>query len=254
MIGKEFQQLVEIMAILRSPVGCPWDKEQTHDSLKPYLLEEAYEVLETLDMNDFDGLREELGDLLLQVVFHARLAEEKMRFSIIDVLTTINQKLVRRHPHVFGQMEINTAEEQRIHWEHLKKKEGKVSILEGVPCSLPALLQAHRIQQKASTVGFDWETGKQVWQKVKEEIEELNAAIESKSQEFIEEEFGDLLFALVNLSRFIKVNPECALRQAVEKFITRFKKVEKTMEVLGKDLKDASLEEMDAVWNRIKKE
>jgi len=254
LIGKAFQQLVDIMARLRSPGGCPWDKEQTHDSLKPYLVEEAYEVLETLDMHDFNGLREELGDLLLQVVFHARLAEEKTRFSIIDVLTTINQKLVRRHPHVFGQMEINTAEEQRIHWEHLKKKEGKESILEGVPRSLPALLRAHRIQQKASTVGFDWENGEQVWQKVKEEIGELTTAIESKSQESIEEEFGDLLFALVNLSRFIKVNPEGALRQAVEKFINRFKKVEKTMEALGKDLKDASLEEMDAVWNRIKKE
>jgi len=254
LIGAAFQRLVDIMAKLRSADGCPWDKEQTHNSLRPYLLEEAHEVLDTLDKNDFDGLREELGDLLLQIVFHSRLAQEKGRFTILDVLKTLNRKLVRRHPHVFGQMEIKTSEEQRVHWEHLKKQEGKTSVLDGVPKSLPALLRSHRIQQKASTVGFDWEELDQVWEKVKEEMDELSAVLGSKKQEAIFEELGDLLFALVNLSRFIRVNPEDALRQAAEKFIDRFQKLEKTMEAEGIDLRDSSLEEMDEVWNRIKKE
>ena len=253
MIETTFQQLVNIMEKLRGEDGCPWDKEQTHDSLKPYLLEEAYEVLETIDEKDFDGLKEELGDLLLQVIFHAQLAREKNYFTIIDVLETVSQKLVRRHPHVFGQMEINTSEEQRIHWEHLKKKEGKASVLDGVPKAIPALLRARRVQQKASTVGFDWEETEQVWKKVMEETAELREAIDSKDQKIIEEEFGDLLFALVNLTRFIKVDPEDSLRLAVEKFTARFQKVEKTMEACGKDLRDSTLEEMDAVWNRIKK-
>ena len=247
-----FQQLVDIMAKLRSPDGCPWDKEQTHDSLKPYLLEEAYEVLETLDDGDFDGLKEELGDLMLQVVYHAQLADEKGRFSIGDVLDTINQKLMRRHPHVFGQTEIHTAEEQRIHWENLKKKEGKASVLDGVPKSLPALLRAHRIQQKASTVGFDWEKTEQVWEKVKEEVDELVEVVQTQDASRTEEEFGDLLFALVNLSRFIHVDPENSLRRAVDKFTRRFQKVELTMNALGKNMKEASLDEMDAVWDRIK--
>jgi len=247
-----FQQLVDIMAKLRSSDGCPWDREQTHDSLKPYLLEEAYEVLETLDDGDFEGLKEELGDLMLQVVFHAQLADEKGRFSIGDVLDTINQKLMRRHPHVFGQTEIHTAEEQRIHWENLKKKEGKASVLDGVPKTLPALLRARRIQQKASTVGFDWEKTEQVWEKVKEEIGELEEVLQTQDANRIEEEFGDLLFALVNLSRFIRVDPENSLRRAVDKFIRRFQKVEQTMDALGKKMNEASLDEMDAVWDRIK--
>ena len=253
MIGTAFQQLVEIMTRLRGPDGCPWDKEQTHESLKPFLLEEAYEVLDALDRKDDEDLAEELGDLLLQVVFHAQLAQERDRFAILDVLTTINQKLVRRHPHVFGQTEIHTAEEQRVHWERLKKREGKRSVLDGVPKTLPALLRAHRIQQKASTVGFDWEELDQVWGKVKEEIAELDEAVGTKQQAEITEEFGDLLFSLVNLSRFIKVDPEDALRKAVDKFSRRFRQVEQTLQAEGKELRDATLEEMDAVWNRIKK-
>ena len=241
------------MEKLRSPDGCPWDREQTHESLKPYLLEEAYEVLETLDENDFDGLREELGDLLLQVIFHAQLAKEENRFTILDVLTTINGKLIRRHPHVFGQTKINTAEEQRVNWKHIKKDEGKKSVLDGVPKQLPALLRAHRIQEKAATVGFDWKEKEKVWEKVEEETEELKKAIHSKKQKAIKEEFGDLLFALVNFSRFIRINPEEALREAVEKFIYRFQALEKTMEKEGKKLENATLEEMDAVWERIKK-
>jgi tetrapyrrole methylase family protein/MazG family protein len=251
---KTFEQLVQIMEKLRGPDGCPWDREQTHDSLKPYLLEEVYEVLDALDKKDDNELKEELGDLLLQILFHSQIAKEESRFTITDVLETINQKLVRRHPHVFGQMEIKTAEEQRIHWEKLKKNEGKKSVLDGVPKTSPALLKAYRTQQKASTVGFDWEEIEPVWAKVHEEIEELKEVIGSGEKKRIAEEFGDLLFSLVNLSRFIKVNPEDALRQAVEKFIRRFRKVEKTIAEEGMDLRDATLEEMDAVWNRIKKE
>lgn len=252
LIGKAFERLVIIMSRLRGPDGCPWDKEQTHISLKPFLLEECYEVLEVLDEDNPEALQEELGDLLLQIVFHACIAEENHRFDIHSVIDGINQKLVRRHPHVFGQTEIHTSEEQRKHWESLKKKEGKHSILDGVPRFLPALLRAQRVQQKASTVGFDWEHEEQVWEKVKEEVGELEEAVDSGRIACIREEFGDLLFALVNLARFIDVDSEDALRMAVDKFIRRFRRVEDTMEALGKDMKDATLEEMDAVWNRIK--
>jgi len=253
-IGQNFEKLVNIMSKLRDKDGCPWDREQTHESLKPYLLEEAYEVLEALDHESDDELREELGDLLLQVIFHSQIADEEKRFSILEVLENINDKLTRRHPHVFGDVNIETAEEQRVHWEKLKKNEGKESVIDGVPKNLPSLLKAHRTQQKASTVGFDWEKQEQVWKKINEEIRELKEAIQSNNSSAISEEFGDLLFALVNLSRFLKVNPEESLRQATKKFNTRFRKVEQTMKQEGKSLKDATLEEMDAVWNRIKTE
>ena len=252
MSGKYFEKLISIMAKLRDEKGCPWDREQTHDSLKPYLLEEAYEVLEALDSGSDDDFQEELGDLLLQVVFHAQIASEEKRFDISDVLDTINEKLTRRHPHVFGDVNIETAEEQRVHWEKLKKNEGKDSVIDGVPKHLPALLKAHRTQQKASTVGFDWEKQEQVWEKVHEEFKELEEAVHQNDKPAIHEEFGDLLFALVNLSRFLYVNPEESLRQATEKFSSRFRKVEQTMKKQGMSLKDATLEEMDEVWNRIK--
>lgn len=254
LIGTTFEKLVNIMSKLRSPEGCPWDREQTHKSLKPYLIEEAYEVLETIEEEDMDGLKEELGDLLLQVIFHAQLAKEEEQFTILNVIQSINEKLINRHPHVFGQVQINTADEQRIHWENLKKEERKSSCLDGVPKQLPALLRARRVQQKASTVGFDWKERAPVWEKVKEEIEELSTALESKDEKIIEEEFGDLLFSLVNLSRFIRINPEDALNRAVDKFVHRFQKLEKVMEKEGQNLKDASLEEMDKVWDRIKNE
>jgi tetrapyrrole methylase family protein/MazG family protein len=246
-----FEKLVGIMATLRSPGGCPWDREQTHKSLKPYLLEEAYEVLEALDEEDFSGLQEELGDLLLQVIFHAQIAAEEGRFTIDDVIDSINTKLTRRHPHVFGSADIKTSDEQRIHWEKLKKVERKTSVLDGVPRNLPALLRAMRIQQKASTVGFDWNEAEDAWKKVEEEMAELQIA-QDESREKVEEDFGDLLFALVNYARFLQVNPEDTLRSAVEKFIDRFKKVEKAIESGGKRMEEASLDEMDAVWNTIK--
>ena len=252
MTGDAFEKLVDIMAMLRSPEGCPWDREQTHDSLKPYLLEEAYEVLETLDKKDYEGLKEELGDLMLQSIFHAQVASENNEFNIWDVLNTINEKLIRRHPHVFGDIEIKTADEQKIHWEKLKKKEGKQSVLDGVPVSAPSLLRASRIQQKAATVGFDWGDIEPVWRKIDEEFVELRHALEATDHEAIHEEFGDLLFAMVNLSRFIKVNPEDSLRCAVQKFIDRFQKLEDIFRQEGKNLHDVSLEEMDRIWEQIK--
>jgi tetrapyrrole methylase family protein / MazG family protein len=250
----QFQRLVEIIAALRGPEGCPWDREQSHESMKPYLLEEAYEVCESINLEDPDGLREELGDLLLQIVFHARLAEESGRFTMADVLTGINEKLVRRHPHVFAKAEIPTSEEQVRIWERIKKSEGKKSALDGVPKAAPALLRAYRIQQKAATVGFDWERREQVWDKVREEIGELDEVIGSGDRSKIQEEFGDLLFALVNLSRFIKVHPEDTLNHAVEKFIRRFRRVETVLMERGTPMETCTLAQMDQVWNEIKHE
>jgi tetrapyrrole methylase family protein/MazG family protein len=254
LIGSAFQKLIDIMGRLRGPDGCPWDKEQTHDSLKPYLLEESYEVLEALDSDNVNDLKEELGDLLLQVIFHTELAQEKKNFTILDVLNTLNDKLIRRHPHVFGNKKILSAEEQTVHWERIKKKEGKVSVLDGVPKKFPALLRARRIQQKAASVGFDWNEIRLVWEKLNEEMTELQEAIQTNSPTDIQEELGDILFSMVNLSRFLKVDPEESLRKAIDKFIFRFKKVEQWFEKKGTQLQEATLEEMDAVWNHIKNE
>lgn len=253
MSGKSFEELVEIMAALRGPNGCPWDIEQDHDSLKPYILEEAYEVLETIDNKDFTSLKEELGDLLLQTVFHAQVAKENGHFDIDDVLKTLSNKLVTRHPHVFGEVEINSAEDQIVHWEKIKRKEGKKSAIDGVPKDAPALLRAQRVQQKAATVGFDWDKRDQVLKKVSEEIKELEVEIDQKNEEGIEEEFGDLLFALVNYARFVHVNAEDALRKSIDKFSSRFKKVEARIREQGKTMQESTLAEMDAVWNEIKK-
>lgn len=253
MIGHAFQKLVEIVEKLRNPDGCPWDKEQTHESLRPYLLEETYEVLESIDNQDFNGLKEELGDLLLQSVFHAQIAKENKNFNIFEVLEQINNKLIRRHPHVFGNAKINTADEQHINWERIKKKEGKKSVLDGVPRHAPALLRAYRIQRKAATVGFDWTSIDPVWEKMEEEIQELKEALIQQDRSQIEEEFGDLLFVIVNLSRFCKINAEDALRQAVDKFIDRFQQLENILETEGETLQHVSLKEMDEIWNRIKK-
>jgi tetrapyrrole methylase family protein/MazG family protein len=247
-----FRELVDIVRKLRDPGGCPWDREQTHASMKPYLLEEVYEVLETIDEGDAPKLAEELGDLLLQIVFHARIAEENDCFSMADVLNSINSKLVRRHPHVFGNADIRTSDEQTAHWEKLKIKEGKTSALDGVPKSAPALLKACRVQQKAAAAGFDWERTEQVWEKVKEEVFEFGEAMQQEDRIKIEEEFGDLLFSLVNLSRFIKINPEDAARRSVDKFMRRFRRLERIFNDQGKNMRESTLEEMDKVWNKIK--
>jgi tetrapyrrole methylase family protein/MazG family protein len=252
-IGTQFIRLVDIMALLRSEKGCPWDREQTHKSLCQHLLEEAYEVIESIDNEQAGNLADELGDLLLQVIFHAQIAAEENRFHIGDVIQAITEKLVRRHPHVFGEVEIKTAEEQTVHWEMSKlSKEGKNSAIDGVPRNLPALLRAYRMQSKAAAVGFDWPDIGPVWEKVEEELEELRGAYGSGVGDKIENELGDLLFSVVNLSRFLKENPEDALRKAITKFEVRFKKVETELAAKNKSLADVSLEEMDAIWDEVK--
>ncbi len=256
---QRFAELVDIMARLRGEKGCPWDREQTHESIKPYLIEETYEVLESIDEQDPVKLREELGDLMLQIVFHARMAEEAGAFGIGDVLAAINEKLIRRHPHVFGSVQADTAQEVLFNWEQIKQAErraanGQASILDGVPRELPALLRAHRLQEKASRVGFDWKEAAEVLQKVVEELQELRGAMEEHSAERMEAEFGDLLFSLVNLSRFIAVNPEEALRKTIARFIARFRFIEEELGRRGRSLKDSTLPEMDALWQKAKEQ
>ena len=252
-----FGELVQIMARLRGENGCPWDREQTHASIKPYLLEETYEVLESIDENDPAKLEEELGDLALQVVFHAQMADEAGLFSIADVLRGINEKLRRRHPHIFGDVKADTAQEVLFNWEQIKKLErekaqGRASLLDGVPRELPALLRAHRLQEKASRVGFDWNEARQVFQKVEEELAELRAAMEGEQPDRMEAELGDLLFSLVNLGRFIAVNPEEALRKTIARFIARFQYIEEELARRGTAPGQATIEEMDALWAEAK--
>jgi MazG family protein len=255
--GEVFVALVEIMARLRGENGCPWDREQTSESIKPYLVEETYEVLEAIDEQDPVKLREELGDLVLQIVFHAQMAEEAGLFTIADVLTGINDKLIRRHPHVFGDVKAETAQEVLFNWEQIKKAErqqakGQASLLDGVPRELPALLRAHRLQEKASRVGFDWKEAREVLQKVEEEFGELRSAMESQAPEQVEAELGDLLFSLVNLSRFLAVNPEEALRKTIARFIARFRYIEEELSRRGRSLRQATLQEMDELWAEAK--
>ena len=247
----EFTEFVEITKRLRKE--CPWDKEQTHASIRHSLIEEAYEVVEAIDNNNLEELKKELGDLLLHVVFHANIAEEQNEFTLKDVIETNAKKLIFRHPHIFGDTKVESAHEVKQNWEKLKMKEGRVSLMDGVPKELPALLRAHRLQDKASKVGFDWEKKEDAWKKVDEEMGELHQAIEQGKEHKVEAEFGDLLFALVNYSRFINVNPENALRRTVEKFITRFQYIEKRLKEMGKDIHSSSLEEMDTLWNEAKK-
>jgi len=250
MVEKEFEKFIEITKRLRKE--CPWDREQTHKSIRHSLIEETYEVVEAIDNNDMNELKKELGDLLLHVVFHCNIAEEANEFTLIDVIKNINAKLIYRHPHVFGNTKVEGVNQIIKNWEQLKMNEGRESVLEGVPKELPALLRAHRLTDKASRVGFDWEKKEDAWKKVEEEMRELHHAIEAGEQEAVEAEFGDLLFALVNYSRFIKVNPENALRQTVEKFIYRFQYIEKRLKEMGKDIHASSLEEMDKLWNESK--
>ena len=250
-VEKEFNEFVKIVKKLR--IECPWDKEQTHASLRRCLLEESYEVLEAIDNNKLDELKKELGDLLLQVVFHTSIAEENNEFSLSDVINLETEKLVARHPHVFDNLKVSGSDEVKANWEKLKFKEGRESILDGVPKELPALFKAYRIQEKASKVGFDWKEEKPVYQKILEEIEELKKNINSVAvHSEIEDEFGDVLFSIVNYSRFLKINPEDALRKTIEKFITRFNKIEDYAKSTNKKLEDMGLDEMDEIWNASK--
>lgn len=253
-IQLQFARLIEIMEKLRSPEGCPWDREQTYESLRQYLLEETYEVLELIDAGHYDELKNELGDLLLQVIFQSQIAAEEGRFSILDVLMRINQKLIHRHSNVFGDVLVRNAAEQTVNWEKMKKKEKRDrSVIDGVPRELSALLRAHRIQAKAATVGFDWQNAQQVWQKLEEELGELKQALSQANPAEIELEFGDLLFTMVNLSRFIGVNPEDALRKAIEKFSTRFRELENEAARTHNSLENMDLEAMDRIWEQVKK-
>jgi MazG family protein len=245
-----FEQFVEITKRLRKE--CPWDREQTHASIRHSLIEEAYEVVEAIDNNHLDELKKELGDLLLHVVFHSNIAEEEQAFTLEEVIDGIAAKMIFRHPHVFGETKVGGTAEVTQNWEKLKMQEGRLSVLDGVPKELPALLRAQRVQDKASKVGFDWEKKEDAWKKVSEETEELHRAIDLGSAEEMEGEFGDLLFALVNYSRFIDVNPENALRRTVEKFRNRFQYIERILGERGKDIHSASFDEMDNLWNEAK--
>ncbi|MCH6567681.1 MAG: nucleoside triphosphate pyrophosphohydrolase [Nitrospinae bacterium] len=256
-VGERFVRLVEIMERLRGPEGCPWDREQTHDSLKPYIIEEAYEALEAMDEAP-DVLKDELGDLLFQIIFHAELSREAGTFDISDVLDNITDKMIRRHPHVFASAEAASPEEVLLHWEEIKLAERgarpRESVLDGVPKALPALLRARRLQEKASRVGFDWGELDPALEKVEEEWGELKEKIAAGDGVGTQEELGDLLFSLVNAARFLDVNPEEALRQTVVKFISRFRHIEKRAAERGRPLKEMSLAEMDALWEEAKKE
>lgn len=253
MPAKEFEQFVEIVRRLRRE--CPWDREQTHESIRHSLLEEAYEVMESIEEKHWEDLKGELGDLLLHVVFHATIAEQSKEFTLREVVESISEKLVRRHPHVFGDVQVKDAQEVKRNWETYKLAEGRSSLMDGVPKELPALLRAFRLQDKASKLGFDWKNKEEVWRKVEEETKELHRALDEESRGTrpdIEEEFGDLLFALVNYARFIHVNPENALRSSVEKFIERFKYIEQSLKAQGKDIRRSTLKEMDELWEQAK--
>ncbi|MCX7765926.1 MAG: nucleoside triphosphate pyrophosphohydrolase [Candidatus Sumerlaeia bacterium] len=262
-IGEAFYRLVQILRQLLGPGGCPWDKEQTHQTLKPFLIEEAYEVNESIDAGDFTALKEELGDLMLQIIFHAELARQAGKFDIVDVLQTICEKMLHRHPHVFGEERWHSADEVLRNWEDLKKTEqekigstgkNRDSILAGIPKSLPALIRAQRLQDRAARVGFDWEHIADVFKKVEEELQELKQALTQtpEASSRLQDEFGDLLFALVNLARFLKIQPEEALQKTNEKFMRRFAFIEQEARRQGRQLKLMSLAEMDALWEQAK--
>ncbi|HWF44825.1 MAG TPA: nucleoside triphosphate pyrophosphohydrolase [Candidatus Kapabacteria bacterium] len=247
---------IQILRRLRTE--CPWDRQQTHESLRPMLIEEAYETVEAIDhavdTGDYTELKKELGDLLLHILFHSELAREEGHFTFQEVIQTESEKLIYRHPHVFGDVKVEDAEHVSRNWEQLKRREkGRNSVLDGVPASLPALQRAGRIQERASKVGFDWTDSKSVWKKVREEIEEFEAEL-GKIEHRKEEEFGDLLFSLVNLARHEGLDPEQALRAATQKFERRFRRVEAEVEATNRPMQSFSLEELDAIWDRIKKE
>jgi ATP diphosphatase len=269
--SKNIKDLIAIMAALRTPdTGCPWDLEQSFDTIAPYTIEEAYEVADAIERGDISDLRDELGDLLLQVVFHARLAEEQGSFAFDDVVHAITSKLIRRHPHVFGVVKHMTPEAVKGLWAEIKAQEKankraerhaagladeaeNTSLLADIPYNLPALIRAEKLQAKASKVGFDWNDARLVLEKIREETGEIEDALASKDQTNIEEEIGDLLFVVANLARHLSVNPEDALRKANLKFIRRFNYIENNMKKLGKDIKDANLEEMERFWNEARK-
>ena len=256
--GERFQKLVEIMARLRAPDGCPWDREQTFDTIKPYTLEETYEVLDAIDRRDWKDLAEELGDFVLQAVFYAQMASEQNLFRIQDALDAINQKLLRRHPHVFGEETAQTAGDVKKIWGEIKaaekkdKGKGAEGLLDSVPRALPALVEAQQIASRAAHAGFDWENPDQVVEKLHEELAELAEARRQAAPDELENEIGDLLFVLVNLARFLKVDPEQALRRTNAKFRRRFGFIERKLAERGRKLEESNIEEMEALWQQAK--
>jgi len=271
-MSKSFDDLVQLMARLRAPDGCPWDRKQTHESLKPYLVEEAYEVLEAIDHTDTARLREELGDVLLQVLFHAQIGSEHDAFSVDDIIRSLAEKLIRRHPHVFGtpeqQQEALDANDVKIRWEQIKRNEREQkgedsSALEGVPKTLPALLRAYQVQVRASRVGFDWPDLVPALGKLEEELQEFRDAMAActaaapaalpSAKEHLESELGDVLFTMVNISRFLKINPEEALRKTINRFIDRFQSIETQAAASGRSMSEMTLREMDDLWEEAKR-
>lgn len=252
----QFDELVEIMNVLRQK--CPWDKEQTHKSLRKYLIEETYEVIEAIDEDDYSKLKEELGDLLLQVVFHAKIAQENNQFDIYEVIYDICQKMIKRHTHVFGDDDLKTADEVLYNWDKVKSKEKNIKTvtesLHSIPKHLPALIKSYKVQEKAARVGFDWDNIEDAFKKVYEELDEFKEVLsKEKEKERLKEEIGDVLFAVVNVARFCNVDPEEALNMTVKKFITRFSYLEEQAEKQGKKLEEMSLKEMDKFWEEAKK-
>ncbi len=251
-----FHDLVELMRKLRSKDGCPWDKEQSHESLKPHLVEETYEVIDAIDSGDPEKLKEELADLFFHIIFHCQIAKEKGEFDIGGVIALCLDKMTRRHPHVFGDASATTPDEVLRQWEEIKKKEKgseeRKFIVDGLPKHLPALQKAQKLQKKVAKIGFDWTNIQDVIAKVDEELGEVKDAIRESKPENIEEEVGDLLFSVVNLARFLKLDTENVLHKTIYKFVARFRKVEMELASMGKDIEKCTLEEMDAVWNKVK--
>lgn len=245
-----FNRLLDIMDDLREK--CPWDQKQTLESLRHLTIEETYELADAILDNDLTEIKKELGDILLHIVFYAKIGSEKKAFDIGDVANAISDKLIHRHPHIYGDVKVEDEAEVKRNWEQLKLKEGKTSVLEGVPKSLPAVVKASRIQEKVAGVGFDWEKPEQVWEKVQEELSELNEEMKAGNKENTEKEFGDVLFSMINYARFIGVNPENALEKTNKKFINRFQYLEKEAKKAGKELADMSLVEMDEYWEKSK--
>lgn len=248
---KAFDRLLTIMNELREQ--CPWDKKQTIQTLRHLTIEETYELGDAILDNDLEEVKKELGDLMLHLVFYAKIGSETNDFDIADVLNTVCEKLIHRHPHIYGDVKVNNEDDVKRNWENLKLKEGKKSVLEGVPNSLPALVKANRIQDKVAGVGFDWEQPEQVWEKVEEELSEFKEEVQKGNKDAMESEFGDVLFSMVNYARFLKINPENALERTNKKFSKRFMYLEEKAKSLNKDLNDMTLAEMDVFWEEAKK-
>ncbi len=249
---EKFEALIQILNELREK--CPWDKKQTIYTLRTMTIEETYELTEEISKQNWDGIKEELGDLLLHILFYSKIAAENKKFTLEEVITTISDKLIKRHPHIYGNVVVNNEEDVKRNWEKIKLSEGKKSVLSGVPTQLPSLIKATRIQEKVSQIGFEWNNIEDVWQKVNEETDELQQAVCNNNPEQIEEEFGDVIFSLINYARFLHIDPESTLDKANKKFINRFTEMEKIVSGEHRKLTDLTLTEMNEIWNRIKEE